>query len=991
MKRVLKTSRKGAGLLAGLLVLCGLAAPLAAQTDVTTSRITGTVDGSDKAPLPGVTVEASNTETGLQVTSVTDEKGFYRLLNLPTGTYNVAASLQGFVTAKADNVRLLLGSTPTINFTLQSSSISEAITVTSESPAIEVTNTSISTTIQTEQIKNLPIGGRDFKNLVLLTPETRLDSERGNLALSGQRGINTNITVDGVDYNNAFFGGATGVAEGRAPLSISQESIKEFSVITNGASVEFGRSGGGFVNIITKNGTNKLHGSGFYYNQPQSLISDFSNGQKPADQKKAQYGASLGGPITKDKLFYFLSYDKQKQDVTIPIQSNNLDPAVFAKYPALASPPQYVQTQDGYVGFGRLDYQFNDSQRLLGRVNVANYTGDNGTSNASNRTASVNGIEGMKAWTYVGSYSGQFSANLLNDLNLTYVKEDTPRADKGLNLPEIDVNAPNTRYGEVSFLPIVSTTKRKGGSDTLTFLAGEHVVKGGAEYNDTSIDQIFKGNWRGVYIFNNQADLLAGRWSQYRQFGGLNGLTADQAGRAAFGQKELALFVQDQWFVRPNLTVSFGLRQESLDNPNDAVLNPNDRNANGSFNLTAHIPDTKTQLSPRLGITWSPDEKSVLRFSAGRFWSRTPAILFAQLLTSNGIRATQYSVNAHTTPTGTVDGPPAAGQLAPGWGSDFNPVGVERLDLSHLSTLAAPGVFAIDPNFKDPYTDRVTLGGEREIFPKTVLALDITYAKTKQLERLTDLNSAYDGTTSANGLPHYNGVPPTPRVRPDPFYGTVTTLKSDAESKYTGVTATLRRRYDNHFSYYGALTYSKDKDNDSNERNFAGIQAEDFNNLDLNYGYSNRDQRWKGVLNGVWDTPWWGLGLSGTFRYFTGSPYNATVGSDVNGDFQSGTDRPTVNGVHFDRNSFRQPDFYSLDMRISKAFKIGPGDLSLFAECFNCTNASNSLVTQTVWGSATSPTPTRADFGTTKVNALGQTNFALGTPRTVQLAARYDF
>ncbi|HEX3553394.1 MAG TPA: TonB-dependent receptor [Thermoanaerobaculia bacterium] len=988
MVRVRSTrSRNWVCALAALLLACGLAGSALAQTDVTTSRISGTVEGTDKAPLPGVTVEATNKDTGLKLVDVTDAKGFYRILNLPTGNYTVAATLDGFATATADNVRLLLGSTPTINFTLQSARISESITVTSEAPLVEATNTTVGTTIQTEQIEHLPILGRDFKNLVLLTPETRLDSERNNLSLSGQRGINTNITVDGVDYNNAFFGGATGVAEGRAPLSISQESIKEFSVITNGASVEFGRSGGGFVNIITKNGTNALHGSGFYFDQPHSLISDFATpklapGQslppgfstKPADQKKDQYGASLGGPLQRDRLFYFLSYDKQKQDVTIPISANNLDPAVFARYPVLASPPQYVQTQDGYVGFGRLDYQINDSHRLLGRVNVASYTGENGTSSAPNRTASVNGLEGMKAWTYVGSYSGQFSANLLNDLNLTYVKEDTPRADKGLNLPEIDVNAPNTRYGEVSFLPITSTNDRKGGSDTLTYLAGNHVVKGGTEYNTTTIDQVFKGNWRGVYIFNNQADFLAGRWSQYRQFAGLNGLTADEAGRANFGQKELAFFLQDQWFVRPNLTVSFGIRQESLDNPNDPVLNPNDRNADGSFNLTAHIPDTKTQLSPRLGISWAPDEKSALRFSAGRFWSRTPAILFAQLLTANGIRATQYSINA-TQAGGAVTGPPSptAGPF-PGWGTGFNPVGVAPLDLSHLSKLAAPGVFAIDPNFKDPYTDRVTLGGEREIFARTVLALDFTYARTRQLERLTDLNRAYDGTISSNGLPHYS------TTRPDPAYGTITTLKSDAESKYTGITATLRRRYDNHFSYYGAVTYSKDKDSDSNERNFAGIQAEDFNNLGLNYGYSNRDQRWKSVLNGLWDTPWWGIGLSGTFRYFTGSPYTALVGADINGDGQSGTDRPTVNGVHFDRNSFRQPDFYSLDLRISKGFKVWTGELSIFADCFNCTNAANRFTTNTTWGTGQTP---RTDFGVL--------NNVTTTPRTIQLAARYEF
>ena len=140
------------------------------------------------------------------------------------------------------------------------------------------------------------------------------------------------------------------------------------------------------------------------------------------------------------------------------------------------------------------------------------------------------------------------------------------------------------------------------------------------------------------------------------------------------------------------------------------------------------------------------------------------------------------------------------------------------------------------------------------------------------------------------------------------------------------------------------MTYSKDKDNDANERNFSGIQPEDFNDLDLNYGYSNRDQRWKGVVNGVWQSPYWGLGLSGSFRYSTGSPYTALAGRDLNNDGISGTDRPTVNGEHFDRNSFRQPSFYELSLRLSKGFKVWEGNLQVFAECFNCTNAANRFV-----------------------------------------------
>jgi Carboxypeptidase regulatory-like domain/TonB dependent receptor len=969
----------------------GLAGAASAQTDVTTSRISGTVEDSAKAALPGVTVEITNLETGLQKVTVTDAQGFYRVLDLPTGFYKLTATLDGFATATAERVRLLIGSTPTVNFTLQSARVSETITVTAEASTVEVTNTQIGTTIQTEQIKNLPSAGNNYQNLVLLTPETRLDSERGNISISGQRGINTNVTVDGVDYNNAFFGGTTGAAEGRAPLSLSQESIKEFSVITNGASAEFGRSGGGFVNVITKSGTNSLHGSGFYYNQPQSLISDFAKGRlapgqsrpagfttKPADQKKDEFGASLGGSIVKDKLFYFLSYDNQKQDVTVPISSTVLDPAVFAKYPALASPNSFAQTRDGNVSFGRLDYQIDDANRITARGNVAKYTGENGTSNSPSQTASHNGLEEMTAKTWVGQYSGQFGANFLNDLNLNYVKEDTPRADKGLNLTEVQI--PGVSYGEVSFLPIVSTNDRKEVGDTLSYQLDKHVLKGGIDYNDTGIDQVFKGNWRGVYVFNSEADLLAGRWAQFRQFGGLNGLSADEAGRAKFRQKESAFFLQDQWFLAPNLTVTTGVRWENLDNPNDPVLNQNDVNPNGSFKLNGRIPDSNNNISPRVSLSWAPDEKTAVRGSVGRYWSRTPAILFAQLLTSNGIRATQYIINSQQS-NGQVTGPPTD-PLSPGWGDNFNPVGVQPIDFSRITNIAKPGVFAIDPKFDNPYTDRFTIGAEREVFSHTSLALDFTYADTEQLERLTDINRVYSGTTAPNGLPSYSST------LPNPYYARITTLLSDARSKYVGATATLNRRFSDSFSYYAAVTWSEDKDNDSNERNFSGIQPEDFNNLDLNYGYSNRDQRWKGVVNGVWQSPFWGLGLSGSFRYATGSPYTGLAGRDLNNDGNSGTDRPTVDGVHFARNSFRQPDFYELDLRLSKGFKVWEGDLQLFAECYNCSNAANRFVSS---ANQTYSDPKSPDPGNPLRNPKFGVEDGVGTPRTLQFGIRYDF
>jgi len=942
-----------------------LVASAFAQTDVTTSRISGTVQDNDGRSLPGATVEGKNQETGLTATAVTRSDGFYQLLNLPSGLYTITASLSGFQTATHPNVRLILGSAPTVDFRLPLSRVSEAITVTSAIPVVEVTNTAASTTIQTEQLKNLPIAGRDFTNLVLLTPEARKEPERQNVSISGQRGINTNITVDGVEYDNAFFGGSVASAEGRAPLSLSEESIKELTVIRNGASVEFGPSGGGYINVITKSGTNQFHGSGFYFWQPQSTTAKFvDNGdpkqlRDPFDQKKKQYGASFGGPILQDRLFFFGSYDQQKQDRSVNINSPVLDADIFAKYPALASDPTYVQTTDGRVVFGRLDFQATSSQRFMVRGNYAQYEGANGTSASQNQTVGHNGIETMQAHSYVGTYSGQFGASLLNDFNAQYTLEQLPRLSKDPELPEIQLQSPSATYGSVSFLPIPENLNdRITFGDTMTYLWKNHVSKFGAEYDKTSVNQIFKGNWRGVYIFPDKAALLAGNWSQYRQFIGLGGRSVDEAGRSSFKQKEYAVFLQDQWFVTPHLTVTAGVRYERLDNPGTPILNPSDVNPNGSFNLTGKIADQTNKWSPRFGISWSPDPKTVVRLSAGRFWSRTPGLLFAQIVTSNGVRSS--SLTLFPTDPGV-----------PGRGAAFDATKLAPLDPSKAK-LPPPGVFTMTSDFKDPKTDRVSLGVDREVFRNTAASLEGTYAKATNLERLRDVNLVYDGTFSTiNGQPRFK--------RPDPYYTSVKQYVSDAESKYYGITASVRHQFAQRLIVFASGTWSQDRDNDSNERNFAGTQSEDGYNLNGSYGYAVRDQRWKVSASATWSTPFWGIGLAGSYRYTTGQPYTATTSADANNDGFF-TDRPTINGVHFARSSFRQPNFRSLDVRVSKTFGIGPVELSVTADCFNCTNEANPSVSNTTWGNGQTPLAT-----------FGLANNVTLFPRTLQFGGRIAF
>jgi hypothetical protein len=980
-----------------------LVAPLFAQTDVTTSRVSGTVSAADGSPLPGVTIEAKNQGTGLIATAVSRGDGFYQVINLPTGVYTLTASISGFKSAVNERVRVDIGTAPTVNFKLQLTSVSESVTVTSTSSAVEATRTEAATTMQTEQVKALPLNGRNYQDLVLLTPETRKDPEsRGTVLVSGQRGINTNTTLDGMDFDNGFFGGTFGSAEGRAPLAISQESIKEFSVIRNGASVEFGPSGGGVINLITKNGTNDLHGSGFYYTQPHSTVArlavptDSPAGtlaKEAPDTNKKQYGGSAGGPILRDHLFYFVSYDQQKQNVGIPVGAAVLDPDIAAKYPAWASDPTYTQTTDGRVMFGRLDYQLSGSQRLMARVNYGQYEGDHGTSSSQSQASGHNGIEGLQSHAYVGAWNSQWGSSLLNDFNGQYILEQTPRAQIPPDLPEIRYGS--FSFGSVSFLPITSQADRIGFGDTATYLLKNHVIKGGAEYNKTDISQIFKGNWRGVYVFdgNNKANLLAGKWSQYFQFGGLNGLTADQAGNAAFSQNELALFAQDQWFITPKLTATAGVRWEKLDNPDNPILNPNHILSTGQYALDGGIPDQTSKWSPRAGLSYAPDSKTAMRLSFGRFWARTPAILFAQLLTSNGLQGTQYTINAGGTAANRTA---PTDPLSPGWGTAFDPTGVSKIDFSKVPNPTGLGVFTSSPNYKDPVTDRVTFGVDRQVLSETSVGVEATYAKAQNLERLNDPNltlctsNTAPGCISANitstGLSVINGQPVYSTIRPDSFYARISTYTTDATSKYEAVTVNLQHRFTKDLVFFASATWSEDKDSDSNERNYAGAQAEDLHNLNASYSWSNRDQRWKIGANAVWNTPWWGILLAGSYRFNTGSPYTATTSTDVNKDGFF-NDRPTINGVHFVRNSFRQPDFYQLDFRLAKTFNVGPVGLTALVECFNCTNTANRLVTNFVWGDGQTP----AVNATNPSASFGVPGAVTTLPRTLQFAGRVDF
>ena len=759
-------------------------------------------------------------------------------------------------------------------------------------------------------------------------------------------------------------------------------------VIENGASVEFGRSGGGFVNVVTKSGGNDFHGSAFYYSRPQSLTARFADGSEPEDQRTQQFGASVGGPVLRDKLFFFGAWDQQKQTTTIPITSSLVtDPDIAARYPKLGqTDTSYVQEQNGRVFFGRLDLQLGNQHRVYARANYATYDGLNGTSSSQTQSTSHNGLEGLTSSSYVASWNALFGPSIINDLNFQYARNDVPRKDKGLGLPEIRLGGtapmPAATLGEVDLLPILATDHRISIGDTATFLAGAHMIKIGGDYNDTGMDGIFKDKWRGTFIFNSKTAFLNGKWSQYIEFLGLNGNTVDQAGRFNADQKELAFFAQDQWFVTSALTVTLGLRYERLDNPNDAVLDASKVLIPGAKNVQpdAQIPDANYQWSPRLSLAWSPgkDAKSVVRLSLGRYWSRTPEILFSQLYSNNGVAGATYQVNASATG-------PTPGVPAPGWGPSFDPNAVQQLGSLPPGTSVGPvAVWTIAPDFRNPHTDRISLGAEREFFG-VAWGLEGIWAKGYDLERLNDANLVPAPAANCpqldpnSGSPCYGASPISPaQNRINPNYGRVTVYTSDARSDYKAATLYFRRNYAAGFRFFGSLTRASDYDTDANERNFLGFTLWDVNNPELNWGPSDRDIKWRGVANASYERPLGNVDAfsSVLFSYQTGRPYNAYTG-DVNKDGIA-TDRATIDGVVVGRNAFRQPDSYTVDVRLGLGFRLGPGTLAVFLDVFNLTNTGNRSTTATTYP-FTGPT------------AFGALNAFTTTPRTLQLSGRFDF
>src|ERR1043165_4005672 len=384
-----------------------------AQSQATTGNIEGRVLDPNEASVPNAEVTATNQATGFKKSVNTDADGNYSIILLPPGTYTVrVAKISGFTTGEFQNVQVTVGSKTPLDIKLDLAGVDvAAINVTAELPTVETTRTSISTTINQRSIENLPINGRNFQDFATLSPGVVRDPRGGDLSVGGQRGTFNSLQVDGVDNNNTFFGQALGRGGVRPPYQFSEESVQEFQVNQNGFSAEFGRAGGAVINVVTKSGTNQFHGGVFEYfrdealnsNDPVTKANESRAGRpnKRPPSRINQFGGRLGGPIAKNKAFFFFTYARQRASVPQVMDVPNINSApLAARNILLPLIHAYEIGRKQDVFLGKSDIKINDRNQLVVRYNRQNFNGKNNENNGPLSVEEHSGDSRVKSDTF---------------------------------------------------------------------------------------------------------------------------------------------------------------------------------------------------------------------------------------------------------------------------------------------------------------------------------------------------------------------------------------------------------------------------------------------------------------------------------------------------------------------------------------------------------------------------------------------------------------
>jgi hypothetical protein len=974
-----------------VLVFCLLLAGLTvfAQSQATTGNIEGRITDPNDAAIPGLTVTATNQETGLAKTADTDSEGIYRISFLPPGKYRVTTGgSKGFAGADYGNVTVTVGGQTPLDIQLKVGGTTTMVDVAAEGQMVETTRTAVSSTVNERAILNLPVNGRNFLDFATLTPGVvREPTRSGDLTVGGQKGTLNSLQVDGADNNNTFFGQSFGRTGTRPPYQFSEESVQEFQVNQNGFSAEFGRSGGAVINVVTKSGTNNWHGSAFEYFRDESLNSNTpiltARGAKRPKSQINQFGGTIGGPIKKDRAFFFAAFDGQRS--TIP---NVVDAPNFFAQPAaiqtLLAPKMgtYNVGRDQNVYMFKTDIRLNSANQLVLRFNQQNFTGNNNENGGPLSVQEHSGNSVAKTTTFSGSLTSTLTNTVVNEFRFQFGRDSEPgQANSDVTEARIQTGGGFLQLGRNNFSPRETTIKRLQFIDNISYTRGAHSMKFGADLNFDRIFNFFPGLFSGQYTFNSYALFASNTPSAFTQnFPG----DGTSGGTTHPDLNDYGFFGQDDWRVNPKLTLNLGLRYDYQKLKAPTVNNPSATLAALGLSTTTPVRDGNN-FAPRFGFSYAFNEKTVVRGGYGIFFARTTAIMLGTAHSQNGIQVTGVSLNCTLVPNPCLTypaiftTPPAAGGLT-------------------------PSLYLFAKDYAQPYVQQGRLGVERELMPNLSLSVTYMYFHGVHLSRTRDINLGVPVPTVVTD-PSGNTftVLRHPATRPIPGFTRISLFESTADSRYNGLAVELKRRFTRGLQFIMAYTYSSAKDNKPDQTmvvvgtdDVKGVQ----NNLDISadWGRSDLDIRHRFVFspvyeigrvakdNGVASAFLSNWTFSGIVTLQSGFAYSANIAGDANRDGNTATDR--VPGTP--RNGFTTPSIYVFDTRVTKSFKFGEKyNLSFIAEAFNLFNRSNIATVNT------------GRYGIASSSATVLTNPALSTPfgfartflgeRQIQLAARFRF
>ena len=925
--------------LLGGLALIVLAAPVGAQQVITNGSISGRVTDPSGAVVPGAQVTARQTETNQTSTAQTDAEGRFRFPSLKVGPYRIDVHQPGFDDA-VRALALTVGSAFELPLTLKVPGVDTSVVVTANATVIDAGRTQIAGTVSQAEVRAVPLNGRNFLDLALLVPgvsptnvnSTQLFGETSAVPGSGisvgsQRNFSNNFIVDGLSANDD--------AAGLSGIPYGMDAVDQFQVVTSGGQAELGRALGGYVNVVTKSGTNTLHGDLYDYERDKRLNAKNALSGTKLPMAQHQYGASAGGPLVRDRTFYFLNVEQRRLD-----QSGFT--TILAKDPDNVAAINSRLAEAGYPGLrvvtgvypnpvhssnvlGKVDHRLSSGDQFSSRYSLYTVTSTNsrgaGGLNAPSASAGLDNTDQSIAF----SNTATLSARMVNETRAQL-------SHSTLNAPPTDPLGPAVSiagvasFGTLSGSPTARVNSLYELVDNLSRQAGSHALRAGVDvlYNDDTIT--FPRSIRGSYTFSSLQNFLSGTY-------GNAGFTQTfGASRVSQTNPNVGVYAQDEWKARPDLTINVGFRYD--------------------LQFLQTITTDADNVSPRAGFAWSPSaaRRTVIRGSAGLFFDRVPLRAVANALLSAGNTtdiASLRQVNVSLSPA--QDGAPAFPNILA--------AAVPTVTLVNFST--------IDRHLQNAYSRQASVEIEHQVGETGTFTVGYQYVRGLNL--LIQINQNVPTCVAAGTN---NGC------RPNPDFANNNRYSSEAESNYHGLHLSFVQRPARWGNYRVSYTYATSMNNVG--ENFFSSPL-DPTDISKDWGRSDDDLRHRLVVSGALQAMG-GFQLSGMAQYYSALPFNITSGVTT---VQGTAGRPIVNGVFIPRNAGVGSDFLSINARLSRRVRLkGGAQAEAAVEAFNLTNRRNNLTRNTNFGAGAYPTQPAASFG--QITAVGD-------PRSVQLAFRLRF